>query len=475
MTNPRRLLSTALAALLVSLTGTASADAAARLTIRGAGFGHGVGMSQYGAYGMAREGWSYSRILGHYYSGTTLGVIDPNRPVRVLLRSAPTVSFSGASAVGSRGLDPSATYSVRSSGAGLTLLSPRGRRLASLPAATRVSGPAGLSTGGRAYRGVLDLRRGSAGVNVINVVNLEQYVRGVVAWESPSHWPLEALKAQAVAARTYAITTSKGGDGWDQYADTRSQVYGGISAETPNTDRAVAETSGHVVTYRGVPVVTYFFSTSGGRTEDVENVWAGASRSPWLRSVEDPYDSASPRHRWKPVRMTLGQAQRKLSGLVKGRLRGIQVVERGRSPRIVAADIVGSRGVTRVSGATLRLRFGLYDTWAYFTTVSSRRAKPPAEAPKEPTVPALGPGTSAGGVAAGASSEERDFVAGIAGRLQPGRRGQTVTLERREDGEWQRVGTIRVRAGGTYHVGVTRAGAYRVRAGGVVGPFVSIR
>ena len=473
MTNHRRLLRAVLAALLVSLTGAASADAASRLTIRGAGYGHGVGMSQYGAYGMAREGWSYSRILGHYYSNTKLGVIDPNRPVRVLLRSGPSVSFSGASAIGGRGLNPAATYSVRAaSNGGLALHSPRGRRLASLPSAARVSGPAGLNTGGRSYRGVLDLRRGSAGVNVINVVNLEQYVRGVVAWESPSQWPLEALKAQAVAARTYAITTSKGGDGWDQYADVRSQVYGGISAETPSTDRAVAETSGHVVTYGGAPVVTYFFSTSGGRTEDVENVWAGASRSPWLRSVEDPYDATSPRHRWKPVRMTLGQAQRKLSGLVKGRLRGIEVVERGRSPRIVAADIVGSRGTTRVSGATLRLRFGLYDTWAYFTTVSARRTKPPVKAPAPPPE-ASPPGTPAGGVAARASG--RDFVAGIAGRVQPGRRGQRVVLERREDGEWQRVGTARLGAGGTYRVGVVRAGDHLVRSGAVVGPLVAIR
>jgi stage II sporulation protein D len=473
MTNPRLPIGAALAALLASLAGSASADAAARLTIRGAGYGHGVGMSQYGAYGMAREGWDYSRILGHYYSGTKLGVIDPNRPVRVLLRSAPTVSFSGATAVGARRLNPATTYSVRAAANGtLTLLSPKGRRLAALSAAERVSGPAGLNTGGRSYRGVLDLRRGSGGVNVINVVNLEQYVRGVVAWESPSSWPIEALKAQAVAARTYAITTSKGGDGWDQYADTRSQVYGGISAETPTTDRAVGETSGHVVTYRGAPVVTYFFSTSGGRTEDVENVWSGASQSPWLRSVEDPYDSASPRHRWKPVRLTLGQAQKKLRGLVKGRLRGIDVVQRGRSPRIVAADVVGSRGVTRVSGATLRLRFGLYDTWAFFTTVTSRRADPPAEKPGD-TSPA--PGSSTGGVEAGAAVRGKDAVAGIAGRLQPGRRGQRVLIERRDAGEWRRAGSVRLRSGGAYRVGVTRPGVYRVRAGSAVGPRVAIR
>jgi len=470
MTNPRRILTLVLALLLLGATGAGSATAATKLTIRGAGYGHGIGMSQYGAYGMAREGWTYSRILAHYYSGTQLGVTDPNRPVRVLLRSAPTVAFSGASNIGGRSSDPAKTYSVRAAGGGAFALIHSGRRLASLPASLRISGPAGLSTGGRSYRGVLELRPGSAGVNVINVVNLEQYVRGVVAWESPSSWPAEALKAQAVAARTYAITTSKGGDGWDQYADTRSQVYGGISAETPSTDAAVGATSGHVVTYRGAPVTTYFFSTSGGRTEDVENVWPGASRSPWLRSVEDPFDTASPRHRWTPVRMTLPAVQKQLGGLVKGRLRGIQVVSRGRSPRIIAADIVGSGGRTRVSGATLRLKLKLYDTWAFFTTVSSRRTRPPEPTPAVPSPP---PGTSAGGVAARAAADD-DAIAGLAGRLSPGRRGQRVALERREDGRWTRVETIRLAAGGAYRAGVSESGRYRVRAGQAVGPTVHI-
>ena len=89
--------------------------------------------------------------------------------------------------------------------------------------------------------------------------------------ESPASWPLEALKAQAVAARTYAITSTKGGVGFEHYPDTRSQVYGGIGVEQPTTNQAVAETARQVVTYQGRPVTTYFFSTSGGRTENIEN------------------------------------------------------------------------------------------------------------------------------------------------------------------------------------------------------------
>src|SRR5437763_5943228 len=105
----------------------------------------------------------------------------------------------------------------------------------------------------------------------VNAVDLDGYVKGVVPGEVPASWPPEALKAQAVAARTYALTTDAGGSLFDQYADTRSQVYGGISAETPATNVAVRDTAGQIVTYRGRPATTYFFSTSGGKTENVQN------------------------------------------------------------------------------------------------------------------------------------------------------------------------------------------------------------
>src|SRR5204863_250949 len=116
---------------------------------------------------------------------------------------------------------------------------------------------------GGTYRGVVDLTAVPGGVQVVNELGLEDYVRGVVSAESPASWPIQALKAQAVAARGYAVTTSHGG-GFDQYADTRSQVYRGVAAETTRTDAAGRETRGEVVTYRGRAVTTYFFSTAGG-------------------------------------------------------------------------------------------------------------------------------------------------------------------------------------------------------------------
>ena len=90
----------------------------------------------------------------------------------------------------------------------------------------------------------------------VDAVGLDDYVRGVIAAEMPSSWSPEALKTQAVAARTYAITTNVGGGFYDLYPDTRSQMYRGVSAETPATDAAVAATAGQVVTYNGTPAVT---------------------------------------------------------------------------------------------------------------------------------------------------------------------------------------------------------------------------
>jgi stage II sporulation protein D len=429
-----------------------------RLTIRGAGFGHGVGLSQYGAYGFALNGATYDEILGHYYTDTELGTTDASETVRVLLASSTgTVSFSGASRAGSRRIGPGRTYVARRRGSSkVDLLSSAGRRIATFAAPLQVGRPGGaVRLGGGSYRGLLELRPGTfGGMNAVNAVSLEDYVRGVISRESPASWPLEALKAQAVAARTYAVTTSKDGAGFDHYADTRSQVYGGVAAETASTDKAVAATRGQVVTYDGEPVVTFFFSTSGGHTEDVENTSLGNEPLPWLKGVDDPYDDVSPKHRWGPIRLSLASAQAKLAGLVKGRLKGIRVVRRGSSPRIVAANVLGSRGRTRVDGATLRARLGLLDTWAYFTTIGTRKAKPTRAR------------------AAGAGPRP---LAAIAGSVVPARRGAGVQVQIREGGAWKTVTSTIVRRGGRFRAAVARPGTYRAVFSGDAGPTVRVR
>ena len=126
------------------------------------------------------------------------------------------------------------------------------------------------------YRGVLEFTPGVfSGLTVVNSVTLDDYVQGVVPAESPASWPLEALKAQAIAARTYAITTSHGGD----LRPVRRHALAGlprrVRGDARRPTRRWRETRGQVVTYQGQPVTTYFFSTSGGKTEDVENAFSG--------------------------------------------------------------------------------------------------------------------------------------------------------------------------------------------------------
>jgi stage II sporulation protein D len=456
----------------------AAADAATRLVVRGGGFGHGVGMSQYGALGQAQQGRSYREILGHYYTDTQLGRLDADPVVRVLLQSGKrTIWFAGAAQAGDRALQPGKTYRATAfGGTGVVLRSASGRKLKTFPAPLRIVGsgdaPVRLSGAG-AYRGALELRPSAfGGLNAINAIGLESYVRGVVSAESPSSWPAEALKAQAVAARTYAITTSKSGAGFDHYADTRSQMYRGVAAETPSTDAAVAATNGEVVTYQGKPVVTYFFSTSGGRTENAEFGFPGGEPKPWLKSVDDPYDSVSPRHRWGPMRYTVTQASAKLRGLVKGRFRSIEVTRRGVSPRIVSADIVGSKGRTTVSGPTLRSRFRLFDTWAYFTTVGTQvdPAQPPAD-PTPGTGSETGPGTGTAGAYA-ATPRERGTIHGRIGGVKP---GTTILVRRRSGGRWVTVARARTGRHGHYRASLTRSGLYRVRVDGVDGDAVRLK
>jgi stage II sporulation protein D len=357
----RCLLLTALTLLLA----VPAASAATSWTVRGAGFGHGIGMSQYGAYGFAQKGFSHEQILSHYYSGTELGRAS-NRPVRVLLQASdPFVRVRGAtSATGGRRLNPGTTYIVRPAGGGRLALFAGRRRVVTYSGAFRVfrrNGAVQLLGGaingvssGR-YRGSMFMHAGGAGgVSAVNSLRVDDYIKGVVADEMPSSWHIEALRAQSVAARTYGLATSKTDGGiFDHYPDTRSQVYSGLKGETSRTNGAVQDTSRQIVTHRGEIATTYFFSTSGGKTEDVQNSFIGATPQPYLRSVRDPHDGISPKHRWR-FRFSTSSLGAKLGS--PGTLRSVRVLKRGSSPRIVRARVTGSRGSTVISGPTIRAR-----------------------------------------------------------------------------------------------------------------------
>lgn len=208
----------------------------------------------------------------------------------------------------------------------------------------------------------------------VRKLSLETYVQGVVGAEMPASWPLAALEAQAVASRTYAITDHAGGTRFDVFADTRSQLYLGRKAQTAQTEAAVAATAGQIVTYAGKPAITYFFASSGGMTESVQNGFPGATPEPWLQGVADPFDQG-PQHTWS-VSMSFAAAAARLRGLVRGSFRGIEVLRRGYSPRVVSAYVLGSAGRTPVSGPELESRLGLYDSWAYFSVRTAHGVQP---------------------------------------------------------------------------------------------------
>jgi stage II sporulation protein D len=357
----------------------AAANAGAGLYITGAGYGHGVGMSQYGAAGYAQHGYSYRQILQRYYAQTTLGSVDPDQTFTVLMKASGAAAFSGAVKVqGSKvKLNPSTTYSVATGGGKLRLKAP-GKNLGPFKPPLQVTGTGPLTLVGMGtYRGSFVFRPSTAGgVMTVNSLGLDEYVQGVVTAEMPSSWPQQALDTQAVAARTYAITTSAVGRGYDIVDNSDSQAYGGVKAETPTGIEAVAATRGQVVEYGGKPVATYFFSSSGGETESVQNVFAGGAPEPWLVGQPDPYDDSygNPHYRWK-INLSLGAAEAKLGKLVKGQLKAIKILKHGVSPRVVLAQIIGTKGTTTTTGVQLRTDFDAPSAWMSFTTISAQGVK----------------------------------------------------------------------------------------------------
>ena len=339
--------------------------------VKGSGFGHGVGMSQYGAYGYAKHGFGYRDILTHYYSGTTIGT-TADRSVRVLLRDgARSFSFRGASSACGSALKPGKAYVAARKGARVVVRSKKRRLIARCGAAmTAVGAPAFTLAGKGTYRGSLEVRASGGSLQAVNVVDVEDYVRGVVARESPASWPIEALKAQAVTARSYGLASSVGGGNFDLYDDTRSQAYGGVGAETAKTDQAVSATRLQVVLYGSKIAQTFFFSTSGGHTENNEfsSLGFGQAPVPYLRGVDDPYeaDAGSPYEHWKR-KFTVSRISSALRSIgLRGKLKNILVTQRGSSPRIVHASLIGSGGQKTVNGPQLRSALGLPDTWAFF-------------------------------------------------------------------------------------------------------------
>jgi SpoIID/LytB domain protein len=195
-------------------------------------------------------------------------------------------------------------------------------------------------------------------LDAVNVLGLEQYLQGVVAQEMPSAWPEEALKAQAVAARSYALAHLVRGKHFDVYADVRSQVYGGIQGEHPRTTAAVQATKGEVILWEGKPADALFHSTSGGTTLDAAEVFG--KPVPYLVGVEDPHSALSPVHRWGPTPVAEATLRKGLK--LRAPVTALKLT-RGASGRVSRVDVTAGTVSTRISGADLRRAAGLRSTW----------------------------------------------------------------------------------------------------------------
>lgn len=353
-------------ALAAAVAVFAAAPAAAKTwVVRGGGYGHGVGMSAWGAYGYGKHDWGYKRIIGHYYRRVRVERDRGSARVRVLLATrSGDVSFDGAKRACGRRLRPSRTYRADRHRSGVRLLSATGRRLAGCGRRLRATGAGIVHIHGVGrYRGALEAVPGAGGgLLVVNRLDVEDYVRGSLPGEIPPGWPRQTLKAFAVAIRSIALSTDVGGRAFDIYSDTRTQVYGGVRLESKRTNDAARATRHEVVAYRGRVIQATYFSASGGRTE---SRFLGGPKVPYYKSVRDPYDYYSPQHRWK-FRFSQREMDSRLGPYVDGRLRRIKVLERGDSPRIDTARLIGSHGSTKVRGDTLQVALGLYDRWAYF-------------------------------------------------------------------------------------------------------------
>lgn len=359
-------------ALPAILAGPAPAQGAVTWVVTGGGFGHGVGMSAYGAYGFGVHGSGYRQILRHYYRGIRVEETTTAPQVTVLLAISPgDVSFSGATGACRRSLDPSRTYRAHRRGDSVRLLSSSGKLLARCGERLHAGGRRMVRIDGvGTYRGALEAvptASAAGSLNVVNRLDVNSYARGSLPGEVPPEWPPATLKAFAVAIRSIALSTDVGGNGFDLYSDTRTQVYGGVKLESERTDAAVRATRGQVAKYGGAAAQTTYFSSSGGRTE---SGFLGAPEVPYLQSVADPYDHYSPLHEWT-FRFSQAEMSSRLGPYVPGALRGIRVTKRGDSPRIDYARLIGSGGTATIRGDTLAGALGLYDRWAYFRKVGS--------------------------------------------------------------------------------------------------------
>ena len=325
----------------------------------GHGWGHGVGLGQWGAKGMALAGLSYRFIDQHFYTGATWAGLDTaNVPIHVAVlwgTATYRVVPSGPAQLiaGTRVTNIAAGQTISlSMGGGVQKIVPTsaGTRLT-------VYGPSGRY---HAYRGTIVAQPSGGLLYIINVLPIEDYLRGL--GEVPSSWPLEAIKAQIVAARCYALTHMGSTALYDVDDTTQFQVYRGIDSESGSQNAAVDQTAGQVLMYGGRVIEAFFSASDGGHTANVSDVFGGSLATyPYLKGVLDPWDVVAPRHTWYTAAYSYATLERvyfsSADVAAYGHLVGLDLRDRDASDRLNTVGLIGSRGVKRVGVSTFMHAF----------------------------------------------------------------------------------------------------------------------
>ena len=428
------------------LEGGAVALSAPVFVLTGGGYGHGVGMSQYGAFAQATAGRTYRDILGFYYPGTEVGRAAVAK-VRVLVATGSS-SLRIGSAAPFRAFD--ATGAAVDLPAGELVLRPN-LKVEVDGVATALAGPlvfrpgrgATLTLDGVGYRGELRATVVQGRLQVIDDVGLEAYLLGVVPGEVPREWPVEALRAQAVAARSYTLASMVKGREWDLYADTRSQAYYGVGQEAPSTSSAVRATRGQVLTFAGKIATTFYYSSSGGRTASSEDVF-GVPYG-YLQAFDDPWDTTSPYHRWLPRTLSAG-ALAKAFGLSSPVIDVEAVATSSGRPATVTLTMRDG-SIVQLHASDVRARLGLRSTAFRLGVLQLRR---PA------AVTVAGTRVQLGGIA-------RDVDGAVLEKLGP-------------TGSWIPAARLTPAPDGSFTVSLRPAqtSTYRLSAAGLPGPALTL-
>lgn len=354
------------------------------LTVPGHGWGHGRGLGQWGARGYAEQGKTYAQILASYYSGTTLGSRDTSEEIRVLVETSPDVlvtsdapftavmggrtvatsssslpflraRWDGSAYVLERAASHTGSWARVTSSASYPIFRPGTAKLELVFASGAV----------RVYRGEIHTRAFGSDIRAINELPIQSYLYGVVPAEMPSSWPTEALRAQAVAARTYAIykkvASRANGTVFDICATTSCQVYSGYgSASSPSgtvstyersaTNSAIDATAGRVVLYQGAPILAEFSSSTGGHS--------APGSVAYQKAVPDLGDAISPHHDWQ-AQITVAEVEARWPQI--GRLTNVQVTQRDGygewGGRVLRMRLDGTASSLEISGGAWRTAF----------------------------------------------------------------------------------------------------------------------